>query len=38
MKWFSKAAEHGHPEAMDWIGSIFKDGFGVNKDLGEAYF
>jgi hypothetical protein len=23
---------------MDWMGSIFKDGLGVNKDLGEAYF
>jgi hypothetical protein len=38
MKWFSEAAQQGHPQAMDWIGSIFKEGLGVKRNLGEAYF
>jgi len=38
MKWFQKAAVQGHPEAMSWIGALYERGWGVDKDLEEAYF
>lgn len=34
----SQGAEQGYPEAMGWIGAMFKEGLGVKRDLGEAYF
>ena len=37
MKWFSKAAERGHPEAQYNVGLIYEGGLGVSQDLIQAH-
>ena len=36
VKWYRKAAEQGHANAMSWMGYFFENGKGVTKDLQEA--
>jgi len=36
LKWFSKAAESSHPEAIAWIADFFRNGYGVEPDQETA--
>ena len=37
MKWFSKAAERGHPVAQYIVGTMYAEGWGIETDDLEAY-
>jgi TPR repeat protein len=36
LRWFRKAAEQNHPQALSWIGVIYYEGRGVPQDHAEA--
>lgn len=36
LKWYLRAAEHGHPGAMTNLGRMFANGYGVKKNCGAA--
>src|SRR5690606_16930031 len=36
IKWFTKAAEHGHAGAQRLLGEMYANGLGVEQDVNEA--
>ena len=36
VKWYRKAAEQGNARGQTWLGSMYKNGFGVPQDDAEA--
>lgn len=37
VKWYTKAAEQGHPEAQSALGEMYDEGEGVTQDFKEAF-
>ena len=36
-KWFQKAADQGYSDAQNYLGTMYENGLGVEKDKQEAY-
>lgn len=37
LHWFRLAADHGYPQGIYWLGMMYKDGLGVEKDEKKAF-